>query len=156
MWLFFPDDGSENEVLFLEAGERPCTVDPELPMPIRGLRAEAYNTGRAVYDNDFWHSEWMKFMPKGHVKLDNVLFAPLIIEDKVVGIIGISNKPGGFTDDDARIAEAFGELAAIALVNSRMLESLEDSENRYRMVTEFSSDWVYWLEPDKTLQYVLA
>jgi hypothetical protein len=28
-------DGSENEVLFLEAGGQPCTVDAILPMPIR-------------------------------------------------------------------------------------------------------------------------
>lgn len=33
---------SENEVLFLASGGLPCTVDPNLPMPIRGLRAEAY------------------------------------------------------------------------------------------------------------------
>jgi PAS domain S-box-containing protein len=42
-------DGTENEVLFLDSGGRPCTVDPELPMPIRGLREEAYRTGKAVY-----------------------------------------------------------------------------------------------------------
>lgn len=39
------EDGSENEVLFLDAGGLPCSVDPELPMPIRGLRATAYETG---------------------------------------------------------------------------------------------------------------
>ncbi len=38
-------DGSENEVLFLESGGMPCTVDPSLPMPIRGLREDP--TGRA-------------------------------------------------------------------------------------------------------------
>ncbi|MGO8806744.1 MAG: PAS domain S-box protein, partial [Candidatus Bathyarchaeia archaeon] len=35
-------NGKENEVLFLDSGGRPCTVNPSLPMPIRGLRAEAY------------------------------------------------------------------------------------------------------------------
>mgnify|MGYP001047597260 CR=1 FL=1 len=34
------DDGSENEVLFLESGGLPCSVDPSLPMPIRGLRSK--------------------------------------------------------------------------------------------------------------------
>jgi len=58
-------DGSENEVLFLDAGGMPCTVDPNLPMPIRGLRAEAYRTRRAVYENGFSASPWMKFMPPG-------------------------------------------------------------------------------------------
>jgi PAS domain S-box-containing protein len=126
------DDGEENELLFLEAGGRPCSVNPDLPMPIRGLRAEAYKGNRVVYDNDFMHSRWMAFMPKGHVRLDNVLFAPLVVENVTQGIIGLANKPGGFTDEDASIAEAFGDLAAIALRNSKMLEELIQSEQNQK------------------------
>ena len=129
-------DGTQNEVLFLDAGRRPCTVDPDLPMPVRGLRAEAYCTGKAVYENDFAGSRWVELMPAGHVRLDNVLFAPLVIEGKAVGIFGLANKPGDFTDDDARIATAFGELAAVALRNRRAVGTLKASEARYRRLVE--------------------
>ncbi len=130
-------DGSENEVLFLDAGGRACHVDPDLPMPIRGLRGEAYAKGKAVYENDFGNSPWIKHIPADHVKLDNILFAPLILEEKVVGVIGLANKPGLFNENDARLAAAFGEIASIGLTNSQMLESLEKSESRFRRaVTE--------------------
>jgi PAS domain S-box-containing protein len=119
------EDGAENELLFLDAGGLPCTVDPELPMPIRGLRAEAYNTGQVVYDNDFFNSEWVSFLPEGHVYMGSVLFSPLTIDGVTTGLLGLANKPGGFTDDDARMAAAFGELAAIALRNTRTLDELE-------------------------------
>ena len=66
-------DGQENEFLFLEAGGRPCSVSPELPMPIRCLRAESYKRNAVVLENDFMASPWMDFMPRGHVRLDNVL-----------------------------------------------------------------------------------
>ncbi len=121
-------DGTENEVLFLESGGRPCTVDPSLPMPIRGLRAVAYKTNRPALDNDFHHSKWMRFMPEGHVRLDNVMFAPLVLEGKTVGIMGMANKPGGFTEADRDTARAFGDLAAIALRNVITLENLARSE----------------------------
>ena len=49
-------DKTQNEVLFLDMGGLPCDVDPDLPMPIRGLRAEAYSTGRVVYENNFQQS----------------------------------------------------------------------------------------------------
>lgn len=117
-------DGAENEVLFLDSGGLPCTVDPNLPMPIRGLRSEAYHSVKAVYHNDFSKSEWMKFMPKGHVRLENVLFAPMVLDVKAVGLLGIANKPGGFNENDARMATAFAELAAIALVQKRAEEEL--------------------------------
>ena len=40
--LLSPDE-TENELLFLDMGNLPCDLDPDLPMPIRGLRAEAYS-----------------------------------------------------------------------------------------------------------------
>lgn len=121
------DDGAENEVLFLEAGGAPCTVDPKLPMPIRGLRAEAYESRQVVFDNDFMNGQWVRFMPEGHANLRNVMFAPLNIEGKIVGVMGLANKDGDFTDHDAQMAAAFADFAALALHNSRSLETLRDT-----------------------------
>lgn len=109
------ENGSENELLFLEDGGLECRVDPELPMPIRGLRALAYETDQAVYDNDFMNSEHARYMPEGHMPLENVLFAPLVISGRTVGVIGQANKHGGFDDNDAALAAGFAEIAAIAL-----------------------------------------
>ncbi len=117
--------GTENEVVFLESGGLPCSVPPNTPMPIRGLRAEAYRTGQVIYDNQFSQSEHAKFLPKGHTPLDSVLFAPLMVKGKAIGLLGLGNKPGGFTENDARLAAGFAELAAIALVNKRAEEALK-------------------------------
>ncbi len=119
-------DGKYNKVLFLEPGGLSCTVDPSLPMPLRGFRAEVHRLGRAMYDNDFADSSWTELLPPGHVRLENVLFAPLMIDGHAIGLLGLGNKPGGFTEHDATLAATFGELVAIALRNSRMLESLQE------------------------------
>jgi len=126
--------------LFLESGGFPCRVDPTLPMPIRGLRAQVYHTEKAIYDNDYPNSQWTGFLPQGHIPLDNVLFAPLMIAGKPVGLLGIANKPGGFTENDARLASGFGELAAIALLNSRTLEVLKNNEEQFSSVTQTATD----------------
>jgi PAS domain S-box-containing protein len=130
------DDGKENEILFLDSGGLPCTVDSSLPMPIRGLRAEAYNSGKVAIENNFNQSEWKKFMPQGHVHLKNVLFAPLMIEQRTVGVIGLANKTGEFTKRDAEMAMAFGEIASVALANSQMLEMLEENEKELKAHSE--------------------
>ncbi len=134
------DDGTLNEVLFLDAGGRPCSVDPSLPMPIRGLREVAYRTGKAVFLNEFQDSDWTLFLPEGHVEVQNVAFAPLMLDGQAVGLLGLANKPGGFDDHDLRLVSAFGELATVALQNSRLLESVQDSEQRFRSVVETASD----------------
>ena len=131
------DDGKDNIVLFLESGGLPCTVDPALPMPIRGLRATAYNMGKAVVENNFANSEWTSFLPNGHVTLQNVLFSPLKVDDKTVGIMGLANKEEGFTEHDAELALAFADIASIALINSKMIDMLEESQKN---LTQYSGN----------------
>ncbi len=122
------EDGEENELVFLESGGLPCAVDPALPMPVRGLRAEAYNRAEVVYDNDFMNSKWVRYMPPGHMNMRNVLFAPIVGDGKAVGVIGLANKPDDFTPEDVRIARALGDMAAIALRRSeQLMETILDT-----------------------------
>lgn len=136
------ESGHENNVLFLDDGGDECTVDPNLPMPIRGLREQAYLNKEAVYHNDFHNSEWVKFMPEGHVIMKNVLFAPLVIKNQAVGLIGLANKKGNFNDADARIVTAFGELASLALFNSRNIEELEEARDKAQESDQLKSSFL--------------
>ncbi len=138
------EDGAGNEVVFLESGGLPCTVDPSLGMPIRGIRGEVLKSGTSQYHNDFSNTEWRSFLPEGHMDLENVLFAPLSIEGRIVGLMGLANKPGGFTEDDVRITSAFSDLAAIALQNSRTLKLLRESEEMFRQLAENIQE-VFWI-----------
>jgi PAS domain-containing protein len=96
-------------------------------MPVRGLRSEVFRTGETIYENDFTSSEWRHLLPEGHAPLENVLFAPLLLENSPVGFLGLGNKPGGFTPNDVRLASAFAEIAAIALVNNRAEQALREA-----------------------------
>ena len=130
------DDGKDNIVLFLESGGMPCSVDPSLPMPIRGLREIAYNTGAVIFENSFARSNWQSLLPNGHVALKNVLFAPLIVDGKTVGVIGLANKCKDFTEDDGKIALAFGSIISIALINSQIMEALEEKNEKLRQYSQ--------------------
>ncbi|MBD3186212.1 GAF domain-containing protein [Candidatus Bathyarchaeota archaeon] len=123
------EDGYRNEVLFLDSGGLPCSVDPDLPMPIRGLRGEAYKKGCVIYDNNFSKSKWMQYMPSGHVTLESVLFAPIIIDQEVEGLIGLANKDGGFGEEDKSIMAAFANAASIALMNSKLLDTTKEQKD---------------------------
>jgi diguanylate cyclase (GGDEF)-like protein/PAS domain S-box-containing protein len=135
-------DDSESELVFLDSGGFPYAMDPTFSMPVNAPRDTDSPIKETVYFNDFTGSEWIQFMPAGITGLYNVLFAPLVIENKTVGSLCLANKPGGFTDDNARLVSAFGELAAIALQNNRTFELLESSEERYRALVENASDAV--------------
>jgi len=107
------------DVLHLDTGGLLCTVNSESSMPIRGLRKETLQKKATLYCNNFNRSKWLKFLPKGHVRLQNVLFAPIVIEQITVGLLGFANKPKDFDQDDIRIASSFAKLAALALSHSK-------------------------------------
>jgi len=130
------EDGDSNEIVFLDSGGAPCDVDPDLPMPVRGLRGEAIKMKTTVYDNDFSAGRWMEFMPDGHMQLDSVMFAPMMRDGRVAGLLGLANKATGFNDDDARLATAFAQQAAVILGNFKSRHALEESEIRYRTLFE--------------------
>jgi PAS domain S-box-containing protein len=134
------EDGLQVNIEFLDTGGLSCTVDPSLLMPIRGLRGEVFRSGKTVYHNDFLNSEWVRFIPNGHVSIKNVLFTPLMNEGKVNGFFGFANKPGGFTEDDARLAPAFSDLAAVALNNSQMVNEVKRLNEFRKRVLESIND----------------
>ena len=109
-------------------------MSPQFPVYPGFLRETAYRTGQAVYRNDFMDSQWTQYLPGGHVILENVLFAPLVLGKKPLGLIGLANKKGGFTENDTRIAGGFGELAAIALQNSRNQDQRDAAEQKNRQL----------------------
>ncbi|MCG2722017.1 MAG: PAS domain S-box protein, partial [Thermodesulfovibrionales bacterium] len=173
------EDGKQNEVAYLDSGEMPCNVDPNHPMPIRGLRGVVHKSGKASCENDFPRTEYIQYIPEGHAELKNVLMVPMKIKGKVVGLLGLANKRSDFTDDDIRIATSFGELAAIALMNKKNEEflinahdkmekriqerteeliranrDLMESERKYRMLIEQASDGIFILDREGNITEV--
>ncbi len=133
-------EGLLTGVEFIELGGQPCDTELHLPCPIHGLAQEAYLTGKTRFCNDLPHSQYSPLVPAGHILLENALYAPMIIDRAVVGLLGLANKPQGFTEEDAGLASAFADLAALALHNSRTRESLESSREHFASVVETAGE----------------
>lgn len=129
----FPDDGENNKTVFYEVGGMFCGVDSDLPMPIKELQKQAYHLRKAIYNNSFSSSRWMEYLPVGHVRLENILLAPLLIDKQPIGFFGFINKSGGFNKKDILLITAFTELASVSLRNDRMLVALKQNEKKLQM-----------------------
>jgi two-component system NtrC family sensor kinase len=58
----------------------------------------------------------------------SLLYVPLHIHDRPLGLLGVTDKAGGqtFTADDARLLTSLSSYAAIAIENARLYESEKD------------------------------
>ena len=134
------NDNAHMKVLFLETGNQASSIQAEEPLPLRGLRQKAVTNRSAVYENDFSNSAFKSLLPKGHMAIHNVLFAPLIAQKKVIGVMGLANKPTPFSDQDARLSNAFAELTAVAFRNIRDEKALRESEEKFHLTFMTSPD----------------
>lgn len=151
------DDGQSSKIRHIDVGRRSCNVDSEHAdvIPVRGLLDLVYERRTPVCENYFMDSEWRQLLPEGHIVLDNVLIAPLVMHNRVLGLLGLANKPGGFTEDDQRMAGAFGEQAAIACHNGEMLDALRFRVRFEETLTMISTGFIN-LRPEHVDEQITA
>jgi len=63
----------------------------------------------------------------GNYETKNCLIAPLLCQDKVVGVLNLADKsgPGGFTRDDIALVELVGQLVGASIGNIAMFERIQ-------------------------------
>jgi diguanylate cyclase (GGDEF)-like protein/PAS domain S-box-containing protein len=147
------EDGTRDNVLFSSPDDFPWDEHQEHSRATRELRAEAYLAGEAMYLNDLFAASDGDVEEGESPAVQNVLFAPLTIGGNSVGLLAFGDKAKGFTDEDARMASAFGELAAVSLESSRALQALELSEERFRSVAESSGDAIVTFDSEEHIVY---
>jgi signal transduction histidine kinase len=86
--------------------------------------------GHSNVSNDVLHDPGRVGQPKGHPPVRTFLGVPLQVGEKVVGMIGVANKPGGYTPDDERFLSTFANQVAVAVENARLYESQQEMIGR--------------------------
>jgi two-component system sensor histidine kinase/response regulator len=129
------DDGQNYEVLVSHPEHVTSPIDPTLLRSLYGKQRPA-----AVGAAEFRGRENSDFMRPDY--RGSILIAPMIIVPRTVGLLIFTNKEIPFTDNDATVAAAFGELAALALHHYRTRASLEIGFEFFRSVVETANDAV--------------
>ncbi|HSL17152.1 MAG TPA: GAF domain-containing protein [Methylomirabilota bacterium] len=124
--------GRKLEVLLLDPGSLELDPTARLPAPLGRLCARAAKSGRTCFANDL--AKGAAVVPARGKRgprsvLDSALFAPVVMDGEVAGLLGLFNRPGGFSADDSHLAEVFSEMAAVAMLNSRTVNGLVRKRN---------------------------
>ena len=125
--------------------------------PLRHLSARALKR-TTVFDNELSKGKRAGSATGRPSTPESALFAPIVIGGEVKGLLGMLDKPGGFSADDARFSEVFSELAAVAMLKSRTINGLErnidQAEDEFRTLVENIPDIVARFDPELRHLYV--
>jgi DNA-binding CsgD family transcriptional regulator/GAF domain-containing protein len=117
------------EVALLDPGSLELSSATGLPAPLRRLSARVTKVGRIVLANDLSKRMANRPPPRRRSVAQSALLAPIVIDGDMAGLLGLINKPGGFSAADSQLAEVFAEMAAIAMLHSRTVNGLETNRN---------------------------
>jgi signal transduction histidine kinase len=72
--------------------------------------------------NDVLHDPDRVGQPRGHPPVRTFMGVPLQVGERVIGMIGVANKPSGYTTDEERLLSTFANQVAVAIENARLYE----------------------------------
>jgi len=79
----------------------------------------------------------------------NLIAIPVVYKNELIGVMEAMNKIGGdFDDSDLRLLSSFAGIAAVALENANLYNSLEKSEKKYRSIFENATEGIFQIAPD--------
>ncbi len=125
---------------------------PEIPMD-KGICGRVLRTGRPVFLPDVRNDpEFLGAMEH----LTSEIAVPLFDAGQVVGVLNVESQRGvELGERDLVLIEALGEHVSLALERARILSQLQQSEERYRVVSELTSDYAFFLrrQPDGSFRF---
>ena len=86
-------------------------------MEVRGLWGRAIHEGRGFYTNEPQSHPSSVGLPPGHPTLNAYLGVPLVQQDKVLGVLSLAGKPGGFRDSDLEAVLALAPAVAETVIH---------------------------------------
>jgi signal transduction histidine kinase len=131
----------ESEELFLEA-ERGIQDEKIKLMRMavdNSLVGQVIRTGVSLRDSREPSGDKIK-VKTGYL-VEAVLYVPLMLEDKAIGVLGATHGEMGktFGERDERLLEAIADHAAIAVHNARLFEALRRTQSRLIQVARLSA-----------------
>jgi GAF domain-containing protein len=96
-------------------------------IPVRpNIFGAALRERRTSISNDVLNDPERVGQPRGHPPVRTFLGVPLQVGDQVIGMVGVANRNGGYTEDHGRLLSTFANQGAVAIENARLVESQQE------------------------------
>jgi PAS domain S-box-containing protein len=132
--------GKLDALAFSDPGWDACRIAPGRDLKFlhniepQGLTGKVVHTGQSLIANDPASHPDAMGLPAGHPPLHAFLGAPLKQGDRVIGLIGLGNKPGGYDDRDRETLEILAVAIVEAWMRKRVELALKESEENLHIL----------------------
>jgi len=137
-------------------------VDQELEFRnLNNLSGAPAMEGRTIIANDAPNHPQSKGLPKGHPPLTTYMGIPLYFGNEIIGVAGVANRIGGYTDEIADFIKPLTQACSAMIWAGRMvrrekenLAALTASEEKYRRMAETANEGIWIVDEHYRTTYV--
>jgi PAS domain S-box-containing protein len=119
-----------------------------------GVWADCVRHRQPIIHNDYASLPHRKGMPEGHALVIREMAVPIMRDTKIVGILGLGNKPQNYTTRDLEVVSTFADFAWDIVEYKRAENALLKSEEKFRTLVEWTYDWEKWMDPQGNILYI--
>ena len=129
--------------------------------PGQGVLGRAVAEGRPVWSPDILTDPTVSLSEDLREALDGsgdraVLAVPLRVKAVVIGALGVIDDPGRrFTEEEARLLQAFGDQAALALENARLFSLERGRRRQIAALAEIEREFAAELDTERLLDLIV-
>jgi diguanylate cyclase (GGDEF)-like protein/PAS domain S-box-containing protein len=111
------------------------------------LWQQVIQTRKPVINNTFQETGFSgKPLPKGHPKVTSFLALPVIIHDRIVAVIGLCNKIGGYQENDIYQVSLLMTGIWNAREKSERDKELQESKENLRLILDSTAEGIFGLD----------
>lgn len=131
------DDGLLHDIALSDMAWFACAMSDQaghshLPRKVRGLYGEVVTKASPLIVNHRTEHPASVALPEGHPPLESFLGVPLTEEGRVLGLIAVANRGGGYSDEQQEALMAVSPAIVQAFQRKRAELNLRSSEQKYR------------------------
>ncbi len=112
-------------------------------LEIRGLYGWVLNNGRSLMTNEPSAHPCSTGTPQGHPEITAFLGVPFIQNGRVIGMLAVANRKGGYKEPDLEMLEAVAPTIFEVLIRKRTEEAVRENELLLRTIIDSSSDFLF-------------
>lgn len=134
-----------------------CTLDGKdshYDVDRAGVWADCIRQRQPVIHNDYASLPHRNALPEGHPAITREMSVPIMRDRRIVAILGMGNKPGGYTAGDVELVSTLADFAWDTIRQKQAGEALRASEEKFRTLVDWTYDWETWIDPLGNMVYI--
>jgi signal transduction histidine kinase len=103
---------------------------------LKTLFGKVMTSGKPVISNSPYTDPRRGGLPEGHPKMNSFLGMPFSLDDELIGMVGIANRPGGYDDQIIQELEPFLSACTSLLEGFKLVELDKDRQVQLNQVVD--------------------